>query len=113
MILYSIPPLLTLLCFLGLAGIALLQGQKTRVNHLFTIICLLGSLLNIDILVAFNVTSADTALRISRLDHIFVIYLFPVYIHFFHEHLHIASRKWLIRSAYLYAFVLMWFTQSP
>lgn len=112
MTLYSVPPLLTLCCFLGLAGIALFQGQKTRVNLLFTIICLLGSLLNIDILIAFNTTSADTALKISRIDHFFVVYLFPVYIHFFHEHLNIQGRRWLIRSAYLYAFVLMWFTQS-
>ncbi|MEE8398972.1 MAG: hypothetical protein V3S89_08190, partial [Desulfobacterales bacterium] len=30
-----------------------------------------------------------------------------------HEHLNIQGRRWLIRSAYFYAFVLMWFTQSP
>lgn len=111
--LYSVPPLLTLCCFLGLAGIALFHGQRTPANHLFFIICLLGSFLNIDILIAFNVTSPATALRVSRIDHFFLVYLFPVYIHFFHEYLHIQDRKWLIYAAYVYAFILMCITPTP
>jgi len=110
---YSIPPLLTLICFLALAFIATFHGQRTKVNTLFTIICVLGSLLHIDILIVFNIDSPEIALKVSRLDHFFVVYLFPVYIHFFHEYLNIKGRKWLIYSAYLYAVFLMGISQTP
>lgn len=110
---YSIPPLLTLCCFLGLAVITIIRGQRSRVNLLFFLICLLGSFLYIDILIAFNTTSADIALKASRIDHFFLVYLLPVYIHFFHEYLNISHRKWLVRFAYLYAFLLMWITPTP
>jgi len=82
-------------------------------NLLFFIICILGSFLYFDILFAFNVQSKETALRISRTDHFFIVYLFPVYIHFFHAYLNISGRKWLIKAAYVYAFILMCFTPTP
>jgi len=111
--LYSIPPLLNLGCFLLLAGITLFRGQRNAVNHLFLIICLLGSLLNIDILVAFNTSLSATALKMSRIDHFLLVYLLPVYIHFFHLYLNIRHRNWLVYSAYIYAFVLMCITPTP
>ncbi|MBU0986432.1 MAG: GAF domain-containing protein [Proteobacteria bacterium] len=110
---YSIPPLLTLCCFLGLAVLTVLRGPWIKVNILFLIICILGTFLYIDILLVFNITSAATALLISRTDHFFIVYLFPVYIHFFHAYLKISERKWLIRAAYVYAFFLMCLTLSP
>lgn len=109
---YSLPPFLTLCCFLGLAILTIVQGRKTKINVLFLIICVLGSFLYIDILFAFNVKSAKTALLISRVDHFFIVYLFPVYIHFFHAYLNISERKGLIRGSYVYAFILMCFTPS-
>ena len=110
---YSIPPLLTLICFLALAALAIFRGPRTQTNLLFFIICILGSFLYFDILFAFNVQSKETALRISRTDHFFIVYLFPVYIHFFHAYLNISGRKWLIKAAYVYAFILMCFTPTP
>lgn len=111
--LYSLPPFLTLCCFLGLAVLTVLRGRKTKVNLLFITICIFGSFLYIDILFAFNVKSAGLALMISRIDHFFIIYLFPVYIHFFHSYLNISGKKWLIRLAYAFAFILMWFIPTP
>ena len=110
---YSIPPLLTLLCFAGLAGITLVRGRRTRVNRLFALLCGLGSLLYIDILLIFNLQSARTALWVSRIDHFLIIYTIPVYIHFFHAYLGITKRRWLIRAAYLYAALLMGFMLTP
>lgn len=75
-------------------------------------ICVLGVFLYTDIFIVFNLNSPKTALLISRTDHFFIIYLFPLYIHFFHEYLNIVHRKWLVRAAYAYAFVLMWFTPT-
>jgi len=109
---YSIPPLLTLICFLALAALAIFRGPRTRTNFLFLIICILGSFLYFDILFAFNTQSEQTALRISRTDHFFIVYLFPVYLHFFHAYLNISGRKWLIKAAYVYAFILMCFTPT-
>lgn len=111
--LYSIPPLLTLCCFLGLAVLTVLRGRKTKVNFLFILICIFGSFLYIDILFAFNVTSSETALIISRIDHLIIIYIFPIYIHFFHVYLDIPGRKWLVRASYAFSFILMCFIPTP
>jgi len=113
MTVYSIPPLLTLICFLALAALAIFRGPKTQTNFLFLTICILGSFLYFDILFAFNTQSKAMALRISRTDHFFIVYLFPVYLHFFHAYLNISKRKWLIKAAYVYAFILMCFTPTP
>ena len=110
---YSIPPLLTLCCFFGLAVLTIFRGSRTKTNFLFFTICILGSFLYIDILFAFNVKSEKIALWVSRTDHFFIVYVFPVYIHFFHAYLNISGRKWLIRSAYAYAFILMCITPTP
>jgi len=112
-LLISTPPFLTLCCFLGLAVLTVIRGRRTKTNILFFITCILGAFLYIDILFAFNVKSADTALIISRIDHFFIIYLFPIYIHFFHSYLNISGKIWLIRLAYAFAFILMWFIPTP
>lgn len=111
MTIYSLPPFLTLCSFLWLGAITIKHGRWTRADVLFFVICLFGSFLFIDILLVFNVKSAETALVISRADHIFIVYLSPVYLHFFHVYLGV-KRKWLVITAYAYAFFLMWFTQS-
>ncbi|OEU68085.1 MAG: hypothetical protein BBJ57_13460 [Desulfobacterales bacterium PC51MH44] len=113
MTLYSIPPLLTLCCFLGLAVLTVFYGRRTKISFLFFTVCILGSFLYIDILSSFNVKSAKTALLISRIDHFFIVYLVPVYLHFFQAYLNISGQKWLIRAAYAYAFILMCFTPTP
>jgi two-component system, NtrC family, sensor kinase len=110
---YSIPPFLTLCCFTGLAALAIFYGSGTKTNRLFFTICVFGSFLYIDILFAFNARSAKAALWVSRTAHFFIVFAFPVYIHFFHTYLNISGRKWLIRSAYAYAFFLMCLTPTP
>lgn len=112
-LLYSIPPFLSLCCFVFLAFLSVSRGRKNRINRLFTVICVLGTFLYIDILIIFNCESSRTALFISRLDHFFIIYFIPLYIHFFHVYLKISGRIWLVRSAYVFAFILMCFTPTP
>lgn len=112
MSIYSIPPILTLCGFLGLIGLTIKHGRWEKADLLFFVVCLLGSFLYIDYIFAFNVGSADTALFISRLGHLFIVYISASYLHFFHAYLKIEKRKWIIPICYGYAFVLMWFTQS-
>lgn len=113
MTLYSLPPLLTLCCFGVLAGAALRQRSRKRIKRLFSLICLLGCLLYTDILFAFNLKSAEAALLISRIDHALIVYLIPLYIHFFHEYLNLAAGRRWIRIAYGFAFALMCITPTP
>ena len=112
-LLYSVPPFLSLCCFVFLCYLSVSRGRKNQINRLFTVICILCAFLCIDILVIFNCKSSQTALFISRLDHIFIVYLIPLYVHFFHVYLKIPGRFWLIRTAYLFAFILMCFTPTP
>jgi signal transduction histidine kinase len=112
-LLYSIPPFLSLCCFVFLGYLSVTRGRKNQINRLFTVICILGTFLYIDILVIFNCKSSQTALFVSRLDHFFIVYLIPLYVHFFHAYLKIPGRVWLIRSAYFFAFMLMCFAPTP
>lgn len=112
MILYSIPPFLTLCCFIGLSAITLRRGIKTKIHALFAVICILGCFLYIDILLAFNLHSEAAALRISRIDHAFIVFLMPLYLHFFHVYLPIKKRQWLIWLSYILALILMPLTQT-
>ncbi len=111
--LYSIPSLITLICFASLSFITWIQRKKHRANRLFSIICFLGSLLYIDILIIFNIQSVDTALWVSRIDHVFIIYLIPLYIHFFHVYLDISDNNRVIWLAYSGAFLLMLAAPTP
>lgn len=112
-LLYNIPPFLTLCCFACLTYLSVMHVRKNRISRIFTVICIIGVFLYIDILIIFNCKSAETALFVSRLDHIFVVYLIPLYIHFFHEYLNIPGRRWLVRSVYIFSFLLMCFAPTP
>lgn len=111
--LYSIPPLLTLCCFLGLVVLIIVRGYWTKANILFFIICIFGSFLNIDILFAFNTKSANAALLVSRIDHLFIVFSMPVFIQFFHTYLKTPDRKWLVYLAYAYSVFLVCLIPSP
>jgi len=115
--LYSIPPLLTLCCFLGLVVLTTVRGfwrgPWTKTNILFLIICIFGSFLNIDILFAFNTKSANTALLVSRIDHLFIVFSIPVFIQFFHTYLKTPDRKWLVYLAYVYSVFLVCLIPTP
>ncbi|MCP4366870.1 MAG: hypothetical protein GY797_01965, partial [Deltaproteobacteria bacterium] len=115
--LYSIPPLLTLCCFLGLVVLTVVrsfwQRNWTKTNILFLIICMFGSFLNIDILFAFSSQSAEKALLVSRIDHLFLVFSGPVFIQFFHTYLKIPGRKWLVYLVYAYSIFLVCLVPTP
>ena len=102
-LLYSLPPFLTAALLGGLAMVALIHARHAPTNGLLAALCLLGSLLYIDMLIAFNVDSARVALYSNRIGHLFHPFLVPLFIHFFHAYLGIKVRRWLIPTAYVYA----------
>ena len=111
--LYSIPPLLTLCCFLCLATLTLYRGTQTKTNRLFFLICALAAFLYGAIFLEFNAPNEQTALFISRIDHLFIIFLLPLYFHFFYEYLQMTKYKWLVTAAYVYTGALMVLVPSP
>ncbi len=113
MALYSIPPLLTLICFVALTGLTLARWQNRAVNLLFLLICILCAGLYAEILYIFNASSARAALFATRLDHVFSLFLIPLYVHFFHAFLNIRGRKWLTAAFYAVPAGLLWFAQTP
>jgi|GEM_PF-114183 len=100
---WVIPPFVSFLTLFALAGLAVVKGRGRKVNLLLAGICFLGGLLSLDKALASVVTDPDLALRISRIDHIFVVFFIPVYLHFTYSFLGITTRKWLIRLAYVFS----------
>ncbi|MCK4728327.1 MAG: GAF domain-containing protein [Desulfobacterales bacterium] len=109
---WVVPPFVSFLTLFALAGLALVKGKGRKVNLLFAGICLLGGLLSIEKAFASVVTDPDLALRSSRIDHMFVVFFLPVYLHFTYTFLGITRRKWLIGLAYAFSGCLSLLSQG-
>jgi signal transduction histidine kinase len=110
---FSVPPLLSLTGFLGLALFVSFRGPKNSTTRRFVWICILSGLLYLDILFAFNTEYKTAALWVSRTDHLFVAFLVPLYIHFFHGYLGLKPPRFLIPTAYGAASLLMCLAFTP
>jgi two-component system NtrC family sensor kinase len=110
--LYILPPLLTLICFVSLGLFVFLKGRGEKANLLFVLLCIQGTFLNVDIILISTVSDQETALWVSRIDHLFLVYTIPLYLHFFHLYLNVKKRGWLVKCAYAYSFALMFFTPT-
>ncbi|MCX8110255.1 MAG: ATP-binding protein [Syntrophorhabdaceae bacterium] len=110
---YTLPPLIssTILFILFIMGIFKARGAP--VNLLFGLICLVGCLLNLDKTILTIIEDQGLAIRISRIDHIFLVFIIPLYLHF--TVLATGYRRWLslVKAFYLMAFLLTPITQSP
>ncbi|MGD8513143.1 MAG: GAF domain-containing protein, partial [Deltaproteobacteria bacterium] len=109
---WVIPPFVSFLTLFALAGLAVVKGRGRKVNLLLAGICFLGGLLSLDKALASVVTDPNLALRISRIDHIFVVFFIPVYLHFTYSFLGITTRKWLVRLAYVFSGCLSLLSQG-
>jgi two-component system NtrC family sensor kinase len=109
---WAIPPFVSFITLFALAGLAVVKGKGRKVNLLLAAICFLGGLLSLDKAFASVVTDPNLALRISRIDHLFVVFFIPVYLHFTYSFLGMTSRKWLIRLAYVFSGCLSIFSQG-
>ncbi len=104
-LLYNLPPFLTAAMLAGMGVTAWWRGGRARGNRIFSLFCFFGSLLYVDILIAFNAPSPRVALITSRSAHLLHPFIIPLLIHFFHIFLNIERRRWLVRLAYAYAAV--------
>jgi signal transduction histidine kinase len=111
-ILLSIPPALTALLLAILSGATLFRFRQQPFRGLFSLLCLFGCFLNLDILMQLNAKSAQTALRHARQWHLLHPFLVPLFIHFFHVYLRLEGRRWILGLAYGVAAVVAVFSQG-
>ena len=109
---WVVPPFVSFLAMFALACLALVKGKGRKVNLLLAGICFLGVLLSIDKSLGAVLTDPLLALRVSRIDHLFFVFIIPVYLHFTYTFLGITRRKWLIGLAYAFSGCLSAFSQG-
>ncbi len=113
MSIYSVPPLLsaTVLFVLFLMGV--FKTKTSRTNLLFSLICLVGCLLNTDKALLTVISDEKLAMRISRIDHAFLVFIVPLYLHF--SILATGAKRWMPLANIFYgiALLLVPLTQHP
>jgi len=109
---YSIPPLISLVILFILFLMGIFKAKRARINLLFSLICLVGCLLNLDKTLLTIVQDQGLAIKISRINHISLVFIIPLYLHF--TVLITGYRQWLtlVKTFYLISFILIPLTQS-
>jgi signal transduction histidine kinase len=110
---YSIPPLLSAIILFILFLMGVFKSKRSPVNLLFSLICLIGCFLNIDKTILTVIADERLAIQISRIDHIFLVFIIPLYLHF--TLLVTGYKKWLpfIKYSYIVSFLLLPLTRHP
>jgi len=110
---YSIPPLLSSIILFILFLMGIFKAKNAHVNLLFSLICLIACLLNIDKTLLTIIHDETLAIRISRIDHAFLVFIIPLYLHF--TILATGHKGWmpLVKIFYIIAFLLVPLTQHP
>jgi len=113
MSIYSIPPLLSTIVLFILFVMGICRVRKDPVNLFFALICLIGSFLNLDKTLLTLLENETLMLRISRIDHVFLIFIIPLYLHF--TIIVTGYKKWmpLVKIFYIVALFLIPYTQHP
>lgn len=108
---FSVPPLLSSIVLFTLFLMGILKAKASRANILFAFICLVGCFLNADKTLLTTTIHPLTALRLSRIDHAFLVFVIPLYLHF--AVLVTGYRTWLpvVRVCYVVAALFIPLTQ--
>lgn len=80
--LHSIPPFISSVLLFLFFLVGLFKGKERKENLLFSLVCLLGFFLNLDKTLLTFVEDEKLALKISRIDHLFLVFIIPLYLHF-------------------------------
>jgi len=109
---YSIPPLFSSIALFLLFLMGIFKAKASALNLLFSLICLVGCLLNIDKTILTVIKDGETALKISRIDHIFLVFIIPLYLHF--TIIATGYKRWyvVVKTFYIIAFFLIPLTQN-
>jgi signal transduction histidine kinase len=110
---YCVPPLLSAIILFTLFLMGILKAKASRANLLFAFICLIGFFLNTDKAILTVAHNPLIALWLSRIDHAFLVFVIPLYLHF--AVIVTGYRKWLpvVKACYVVAFLFIPLTQHP
>jgi signal transduction histidine kinase/heme exporter protein D len=110
---YCVPPLLSAIILFTLFLMGILKAKASRANLLFAFICLIGFFLNTDKAILTAAHNPLIALWLSRIDHAFLVFVIPLYLHF--AVIVTGYRKWLplVKACYVVAFLFIPLTQHP
>lgn len=112
MSLHSIPPLISTILLFTFFLVGLLKAREKKENILFSLVCLLGFFLNLDKTLLTFVEDATLALKISRLDHLFLVFIVPLYLHFSVSVSGEVRFSFIYRIFYVVALLMMPLTQT-
>jgi signal transduction histidine kinase len=110
---YSIPPLLSAIILFILFLMGIFKAKNAHMNLLFSLICLIACMLNIDKTLLTIIQDETLAIRISRIDHVFLVFIIPLYFHFTILATGDKGWMWLVKIFYIIAFLLIPLTQHP
>ncbi|HPJ38999.1 MAG TPA: PAS domain S-box protein [Spirochaetota bacterium] len=109
---YGLPPLISFIVTVFLVFLSLRVGENRNDSIIFSFLMLVYALLSIDIYLNCIITIPETGLRVSRLSHLFVVFLPPLGMHLIRVVTNRRSERWLVPVMYLASVFLMVFTQS-
>ncbi|MBN2283258.1 MAG: GAF domain-containing protein [Deltaproteobacteria bacterium] len=107
-----LPPVLGASILLALACISLLKGRKNAVTCLFALLCLLGTLINLDIAQVSILADKGLALKLDRAAYLLFLFSVPLYLRFVHAFLGIRNRRKLELAGFAFSVLLVPFTQG-
>lgn len=106
---FMLPPLITLITSLVIAGIAILKGKLKKENIFFALLCIWYALLTPNFLCHFIIKDVNTILKIERTIHTLYVFIPFIGVMFYHTVLGI-KRKYLEMSCFgvsaLFAFLV-------
>lgn len=109
---YGLPPLISYLICMFFALVAIRVGRLNTETLLFSLICMVISFLNMDLLLNSILIDAKVAISISRLDHLAVVFLPALLLHLSWTITQGRGSFKLVQLFYLLSFLYMPFTQS-
>jgi len=109
---YLIFPALGFFVLIFLSLVSFLRGRKNSTNILFAAICLIGALVNADVVLVTIIPDKTQALIVDKVLHFIFVFTLPVYLRFIHSFLCIPGRTWLEYVALLLSLVFAYFIPS-
>lgn len=108
---FGVPPLLSSIVLFTLFLMGIIKARASRANTLFAFICLIGCFLNTDKAILTGSLHPLAALRLSRIDHAFLVFVIPLYLHF--AVVVTGYRRWFLIVKFFYgiAFLFIPLTQ--
>ncbi len=108
----GLPPLFSFVICIFLTFLSLRTGENRNDSILFSLLMLFYALLSIDIYINSIISLTEVGLRVSRLSHMFVVFIPAIGMHLIRTVTNRNSERYLLFLAYLAGITLLLFSQS-